>query len=356
MPLGWTRGREPVLTPGAATARHQSRPRGVEPRDPARPPALRHLVPRAPPNGAAPGRGGRARGAPAGRRPPRLRASLGARLPGWWVAAAFLCGSSCFTVVAFAATFPGAVGGALLDGTLLGWRLAVGAVFFTGAASLQWLEALNGDVQEALRAEARRRGRWAGWRPRNLGDLASSVQLVGTLLLNVRTPAATRPGPRRRRRACGSGRRTWRAACASSSRATSPERRSPKAPCRSRPTASRGGSRSSTSWARSPSRSPGGRARWAPPPARWSGPTCSPWSAGPASSGGLPADPRALRRDPRGRPEAIGSPLSVGGSAPRRAPSRAVGGARAGGVAAPHRLAAQATVRLVAASRETGSR
>ena len=54
-----------------------------------------------------------------------------------------LCGSSCFTVGAFAASFPGAVEGALLDGTLLGWRFAVGAVFFTGAASLQWLEALK---------------------------------------------------------------------------------------------------------------------------------------------------------------------------------------------------------------------
>ena len=111
----------------------------------------------------------------------------------WWVAAAFLCGSSCFTVGAFAASFPAAVGGALLDGTFLGWLFAVGAVFFTGAAWLQWLEALNGDVREALRAEARRRWRWWGWRPRNLGFLASGIQLLGTLLFNVSTLAATRP-------------------------------------------------------------------------------------------------------------------------------------------------------------------
>jgi hypothetical protein len=113
---------------------------------------------------------------------------------GWWVAVLFVCGSSCFTVGAFAASFPGVVGGPLADGAFLGGLFAVGAVLFTLAAWLQWLEVLNGDVLEALRDESARSWRWIGWRPRNLGYLASTVQLAGTLLFNVTTIAAIRPG------------------------------------------------------------------------------------------------------------------------------------------------------------------
>lgn len=112
---------------------------------------------------------------------------------GWWVAVLFIVGSACFTVGAFAAAFPGAAPGPLTEDVFLGRLFAVGAVFFTGAAWLQWLEVLNGDVQEALTPGPQRGWRWFGWRPRNLGYLASTVQLLGTLLFNVSTLAATRP-------------------------------------------------------------------------------------------------------------------------------------------------------------------
>jgi hypothetical protein len=48
----------------------------------------------------------------------------------------------------------------------------VGSLFFTTAAWLQWLEALNGDVAQALGNDSPRAWRWFGWRPRNLGYLA----------------------------------------------------------------------------------------------------------------------------------------------------------------------------------------
>jgi len=66
----------------------------------------------------------------------------------------------------------------------------VGSIFFTSAAWLQWLEALNGDVADALRGDSPRSWRWWGWRPRNLGYLASAVQLLGTIMFNVNTADA----------------------------------------------------------------------------------------------------------------------------------------------------------------------
>jgi hypothetical protein len=70
----------------------------------------------------------------------------------------------------------------------------VGAIFFTSAAWLQWLEALNGDVAEALRDGAPHSWRWFGWRPRNLGYLASAIQLVGTVMFNFNTVDAMLAG------------------------------------------------------------------------------------------------------------------------------------------------------------------
>lgn len=112
---------------------------------------------------------------------------------GWWVAILFLAGSACFTFGALVAAWPETVAPALTDSSFLGRLFVVGAVFFTGAAGLQWLEVLNGDVQEALHPGAPGAWRWFGWRPRNLGYLACSAQLAGTLLFNLNTLAATRP-------------------------------------------------------------------------------------------------------------------------------------------------------------------
>ena len=229
---------------------------------------------------------------PPGRRPPRLRAPLGARLPGWWVAAAFLCGSSCFTVGAFAASFPGAVGSPAGRHPP---RLAVrrGGVLHRGGL-LQWLEALNGDVgRRSGRGQASRA--WAGGGPAAWAT-ASSVQLVGPCCSTSARPRP-RPGLVGAREPVDLG--------AEHGRLRVPLRRElprlsgglpkPRVVRAPQPLVVDRGHQP-----RGLGRLPGHRADelGGPPPARWSGPTCSPWSAGPASSGGLPADPRALRRDP----------------------------------------------------------
>jgi len=112
----------------------------------------------------------------------------------WWIALLFGIGSALFTLGGVGASWPQAVPAALRGASTLNRIFVVGAVFFTSAAWLQWLEALNGDVAEALRDGAPRRWRWLGWRPHNLGYLACAVQLAGTLMFNVNTLDATLPG------------------------------------------------------------------------------------------------------------------------------------------------------------------
>ena len=105
----------------------------------------------------------------------------------------FAIGSIQFMIGALAATWPNASPEVLRDAGTLGWIFFVGSIFFTSAAWLQWLEALNGDVSTAL-AHGPKGWVWFGWRPRNLGYLASLVQLAGTILFNFNTADAMLPG------------------------------------------------------------------------------------------------------------------------------------------------------------------
>ena len=108
----------------------------------------------------------------------------------WWVALLFAIGSLLFAAGGVGATWPQSAPPMLRDASLLNWVFFVGSLFFTAAAWLQWLEALNGDVADALRGQSPRSWRWWGWRPHNLGYLASAVQLVGTIMFNVNTADA----------------------------------------------------------------------------------------------------------------------------------------------------------------------
>lgn len=118
-----------------------------------------------------------------------FRHLLAPRRLGWWIALLFGAGSLHFMVGALAATWPEASPDAMREPQTLGSIFFVGSIFFTTAASLQWLEALNGDVATALEATPRR-WQWFAWRPRNLGYLACLVQLMGTILFNFNTADA----------------------------------------------------------------------------------------------------------------------------------------------------------------------
>ncbi len=112
----------------------------------------------------------------------------------WWVAVLFIVGSAHFLVAALAGNWPEAFPPPLREARVVNWIFFIGSIFFTAAAYLQWLEAINGDVAHAFEPGQPRRFRWFGWQPRNLGYLAAAFQLVGTVLFNVNTADAMLAG------------------------------------------------------------------------------------------------------------------------------------------------------------------
>ena len=83
--------------------------------------------------------------------------------------ALFMVGSFCFALGAFQ-PFASAVTPNLVVGVFF-----VGSLFFTSAASLQYLQTTNGKL-------------WA-WRPSDLAWAAAGFQLVGTIWYNINNTA-----------------------------------------------------------------------------------------------------------------------------------------------------------------------
>ncbi|MFC4614133.1 YrhK family protein [Cellulomonas algicola] len=107
----------------------------------------------------------------------------------WWIGALFAIGSVCFALGSVPA-YVEAVAPAVTA-----WTFAVGSVFFTSAAYLQYDEAAR--APRDLLATAPPRSRLAalvGFRADRIDLWASAVQLVGTVLFNVSTFSATRTG------------------------------------------------------------------------------------------------------------------------------------------------------------------
>jgi hypothetical protein len=111
---------------------------------------------------------------------------------GWWIAVLFMIGSALFAIGGAQGTWPDAALMRWLHPSLTGWVFFAGSLFFTSAAYLQWLEALNNDVSEVASSSQPRRRTWrfVGWRPHNLGYLAAAVQFAGTILFNFDTADA----------------------------------------------------------------------------------------------------------------------------------------------------------------------
>lgn len=110
----------------------------------------------------------------------------------WWIGILFAVGASLFATGAASTAWPAVAPSAVLAPGRITTVFFVGSLFFTTAAWLQWLQALNNDVSEAF-GERPGTWRWFGWLPHNLGYLASAAQLVGTLLFNVSTADAALP-------------------------------------------------------------------------------------------------------------------------------------------------------------------
>ena len=106
----------------------------------------------------------------------------------WWIAVLFIIGSSCFALGSFASNWPQYLPLVFKDSSIINTVFFVGSLFFTSAAWLQLLEAINGDVADIGTPE--RSWRWFAWKPHNAGYSASLIQLIGTVLFNLNTADA----------------------------------------------------------------------------------------------------------------------------------------------------------------------
>ena len=105
------------------------------------------------------------------------------------MSALFAIGSACFAVGAVASQF----GSSSLEAAI-GAVFFAGSLFFTSAAFLQWLEAVNVSWRGEGAPDRPRRWRPASWEPRRIDWLAALIQLVGTVFFNISTFAALKHG------------------------------------------------------------------------------------------------------------------------------------------------------------------
>lgn len=124
-----------------------------------------------------------------------LKIGLLARI-GWGISVLFVVGSACFAVASGAGLVPEMFGAFARDAFAMNMVFFVGSIFFTLAAYLQFLGAVNADRVSAIvrRKSVQGHFRWFAWRPGEIGWLSAFTQLVGTLLFNLNTFDALLPG------------------------------------------------------------------------------------------------------------------------------------------------------------------
>ena len=96
------------------------------------------------------------------------------------MALCFFIGSAHFMLASFVGLAPALFGELARNLFLINVIYFVGSIFFTVAAYLQLLLAINAGDHVGLEADpsARPHFRWFAWKHRNLGFLASFIQLV----------------------------------------------------------------------------------------------------------------------------------------------------------------------------------
>ena len=110
----------------------------------------------------------------------------------WWLAILFMIGSALFTLGAGLTIFPSLLTAWWHDPIVNNSIFFVGSIFFTSAGLIQYLEVINSELTELVdcgtkKSPTRGKLRLFAWRPRNLGYLASIIQLIGTVLFNFNT-------------------------------------------------------------------------------------------------------------------------------------------------------------------------
>jgi hypothetical protein len=107
-----------------------------------------------------------------------------------------MVGASCFAVASWAGLMPRYFGSLASSPVKVNMVFFTGSIFFTSAAYLQLLAAVNADRISAIanRRTPRERFRWFAWRPGEIGWTSAFTQFVGTVLFNFNTFDALIPG------------------------------------------------------------------------------------------------------------------------------------------------------------------
>ena len=112
----------------------------------------------------------------------------------WWIGTVFACGSALFMLGGILSLAPQLAASWALDSAAVNSIFFAGSIPFTAAAYLQLYQAANAPESAAASSAPRADVVYFGWRPGNLGWLASALQFAGTLLFNVNTFDAMLPG------------------------------------------------------------------------------------------------------------------------------------------------------------------
>jgi hypothetical protein len=123
-----------------------------------------------------------------------IKVGLFARIT-YLVSALFVVGSAGFAAASAAGLVPRLFGVFADSPFVVNLVFFVGSIFFTLAAYLQFLAAVNADRISAIahRRSPAGRFRWFDWRPNGIGWLAAFTQFIGTLLFNLNTFDALLP-------------------------------------------------------------------------------------------------------------------------------------------------------------------
>lgn len=112
----------------------------------------------------------------------------------WWIGAVFALGSALFVLGSVLILSPALATAWSLGSNAINAVFFAGSIPFTAAAYLQLFQAANaGAAGDPASPEVAPR-RYFGWRPGDIGWLASALQLAGTILFNLNTFDAMIPG------------------------------------------------------------------------------------------------------------------------------------------------------------------
>lgn len=107
----------------------------------------------------------------------------------WWVGVTFSLGSAAFTVAVLQSLYPGLFGSAHAAELVIAVLEWIGALIFTLATYLWWLESINASdyIGTEPGKPLNQRFRWIAWQPRSLGFVSPLLFLIGSLSWNLET-------------------------------------------------------------------------------------------------------------------------------------------------------------------------